>query len=62
MELNEDELELLELIGKLQPYETMHIAVNQNGTRLSVTIKNNRVWAKEFRVNRLPKESFMKQD
>ena len=52
MEFNEDEKELLELISSLEPYDVMQIAVNQNGTSMSVTIKNNRQRYKEFKLSR----------
>ena len=52
MSFNEDELELLKLISELKPYDVMQIAVNQNGTRMSVTIKNNAQTFKEFKITR----------
>lgn len=51
-QFNEDEKELLELISSLEPYDVMQIAVNQNGTRMSVTIKNNRQRYKEFNLTK----------
>ena len=42
-EFNEDEKELWEMIENLVPYDVMQIAMNQNGTRLSVTVKNNKL-------------------
>lgn len=50
-EFNEDELELLKLISSLKPYDVMQIAVNQNGTRMSVTIKNNAQKYREFKLS-----------
>jgi len=50
MDFNQDELELLRLISELKPYDVMQIAINQNGTRMSVTIKNNAQISKEFRI------------
>jgi len=49
---NEDEKELFEMINKLRPYDVMNIAINQNGTRMSVTIKNNEQKYKEFKITR----------
>lgn len=54
MHFNEDEQELLEMISKLKPYDVMQIAVNQNGTRMSVTIKNNAQTYKEFKIAQRP--------
>ena len=50
MDLNEDELELFKMISDLKPYDVMQIAVNQNGTKLSVTIKNNAQRYREFNL------------
>ena len=49
---NEDEKELFEMINRLRPYDVMQIAINQNGTRMSVTIKNNEQKYKEFKISR----------
>ena len=54
MDFNEDELELFRLISELKPYDVMNIAVNQNGTRMSVTIKNNAQTFKEFKITYRP--------
>ena len=51
MDFNEDELELFRMISELKPYDVMNIAVNQNGTRMSVTIKNNAQTFKEFKIS-----------
>lgn len=51
MDFNEDETELLKLISQLKPYDVMQIAVNQNGTRMSVTIKNNAQQYREFKIS-----------
>jgi hypothetical protein len=50
-EFNEDELELLKLISSLKPYDVMQIAVNQNGSRMSVIIKNNAQTFREFKLS-----------
>jgi len=50
MDFNQDELELLRLISELKPYDVMQIAVNQNGTRMSVTVKNNAQIFREFKI------------
>ena len=50
MDFNEDELELFKMISSLKPYDVMQIAVNQNGTRMSVTVKNNAQTFKEFKL------------
>ena len=55
MDFNDDEKELLELISSLEPYDVMQIAVNQNGTRMSVTIKNNRQRYREFNLSKREK-------
>ena len=55
-QFNEDEKELLELISSLEPYDVMQIAVNQNGTRMSVTIKNNRQRYREFNLTKRKEE------
>lgn len=52
MDFNEDELELFKMISELKPYDVMQIAVNQNGTRMSVTIKNTSQTYKEFKISR----------
>lgn len=49
-DFNEDEKELFEMISDLKPYDVMQIAVNQNGTRMSVTVKNNLQKYKEFKL------------
>ena len=49
---NDDEKELFEMINSLRPYDVMQIAINQNGTRMSVTIKNNEQKYKEFKISR----------
>lgn len=54
MDFNEDELELLKMISELKPYDVMNIAVNQNGTRMSVTVKNNEQRYKEFKIAERP--------
>lgn len=54
MDFNDDELELLRLISELKPYDVMQIAVNQNGTRMSVTIKNNNQIYREFKITERP--------
>ena len=51
-EFNEDEIELFKMISELKPYDVMQIAVNQNGTRMSVTVKNNAQQYKEFKLSR----------
>ena len=51
-DFNEDESELLKMISELKPYDVMQIAVNQNDTRMSVTIKNNAQTFKEFKISR----------
>lgn len=51
MDFNDDELELFRMISELKPYDVMQIAVNQNGTRMSVTIKNNAQTFKEFKIS-----------
>ena len=51
-QFNEDEKELLELISSLEPYDVMQIAVNQNGTRMSITIKNNKQRYREFNLTK----------
>ena len=38
------------MISELKAYDVMNIAVNQNGTRMSVTIKNNAQTFKEFKI------------
>lgn len=55
-EFNQDEKELWEMIENLVPYDVMQIAMNQNGTELSVTVKNNRQIYKSFKVDRFDKE------
>lgn len=50
-EFNEDETELFRMISELKPYDVMQIAVNQNGTRMSVTVKNNLQRYKEFKLS-----------
>ena len=55
MDFNDDEKELLELISSLEPYDVMQIDVNQNGTRMSVTIKNNRQRYREFNLSKREK-------
>ena len=50
MDFNKDELELFDMISKLKPYDVMQIAVNQNGTRMSVTVKNNEQKYREFKI------------
>ena len=40
-DFNEDEKDLFRMISELKPYDVMQIAVNQTGTRMSVTVKNN---------------------
>lgn len=50
---NEDEKELFRMISELKPYDVMNIAVNQNGTRMSVTIKNNEQKYREFKISRI---------
>ena len=52
MAFNKDEKELFEMINRLKPYDVMNIAINQNGTRMSVTIKNNEQKYKEFKIIR----------
>lgn len=54
---NEDELELLKMISGLKPYDVMQIAINQNGTRMSVTIKNNEQKYREFKITQRPVDS-----
>jgi len=54
MDFNEEELELLWMISELKPYDVMNIAVNQNGTRMSVSIKNNTQTFKEFKISQRP--------
>lgn len=54
MNLNEDELELLKMLSELKPYDVMQIAVNQNGSRMSVTIKNNAQTYREFKITERP--------
>ena len=51
-DFNEDEKELFRMISELKPYDVMQIAINQNGTRMSVTIKNNEQKYKEFKISR----------
>ena len=51
-DFNEDEKELFRMISELKPYDVMQIAVNQNGTRISVTIKNNAQQYREFKISR----------
>lgn len=51
-EFNEDEKELFDMINNLKPYDVMQIAINQNGTIMSVTVKNNEQRYKEFKINR----------
>ena len=52
MNFNEDELELFRMISELKPYDVMQIAINQNGTRMSVEVKSTaKVW-KEFKITR----------
>lgn len=51
-EFNEDEKELWGMIENLVPYDVMQIAINQNGTRMSVTVKNNSQKYKEFKIDR----------
>ena len=53
MDFNNDELELFQMISSLKPYDVMQIAINQNGTRMSVTVKNNAQQFKEFKISRL---------
>jgi len=52
LDFNEDEKELFSMISELKPYDVMQIAINQNGTRMSVTIKNNEQKYKEFKITR----------
>ena len=52
-EFNQDEKELFKMISSLKPYDVMQIAINQNGTRMSVTVKNNAQQFKEFKISRL---------
>ena len=52
LDFNEDEIELFRMINELKPYDVMQIAINQNGTRMSVTIKNNEQKFKEFKITR----------
>lgn len=54
MTFNGDELELLKMISELKPYDVMNIAVNQNGTRMSVTITNKAQVYKEFKIAQRP--------
>lgn len=54
-EFNEDEKELWEMIENLVPHDVMQIAMNQNGTELSVTVKNNRQVYKSFKIDRFSK-------
>ena len=49
---NDDEKELLEMINGLKPYDVMQIAVNQNGTRMSVTVKNVAQRYREFKLSK----------
>ena len=49
---NEDEKELFRMISELKPYDVMKIAINQDGTRLSVHISNTESWHKEFKISR----------
>ena len=51
-DFNEDEKDLFRMISELKPYDVMQIAVNQNGTRMSVTVKNNAQQYREFRISR----------
>lgn len=51
-EFNDDEKELFDMISDLKPYDVMQIAVNQNGTRMSVVVKNNAQRYKEFKLSR----------
>ena len=53
MDFNEDELELFRMISELRPYDVMQIAINQNGTRMSVTVKNNEQKYREFKITRI---------
>jgi len=55
-DFNEDEKELFQMISELKPYDVMQIAVNQNGTRMSVTVKNNAQRYKEFKLSRREQE------
>ena len=57
MEFTDDEKELFRMISELKPYDVMQIAINQNGTRMSVTIKNNEQKYKEFKISRGIEES-----
>lgn len=54
-EFNKDELALWEMIEGLKPYDVMQIAMNQNGTILSVTIKNNAQKFHQFKIDRVDK-------
>ncbi len=51
MDFNDDESELLRMISELKAYDVMQIAVNQNGTRMTVVIKNNAQRYKEFKIS-----------
>ena len=51
-EFNEDEKDLFRMINALKPYDVMQIAVNQNGTRMSVTVKNNAQQYREFKLSK----------
>ena len=51
-DFNEDEKDLFRMISELKPYDVMQIAVNQTGTRMSVTVKNNAQRYKEFKLSR----------
>ena len=53
MDFNADELELFRMISELRPYDVMQIAINQNGTRMSVTVKNNEQKYREFKITRI---------
>ena len=53
-DFNEDELELFRMISQLKPYDVMQISINQDGTRMSVHIKNNASTHKEFKITDRP--------
>lgn len=57
MDFNEDEQELLRMISELKPYDVMQISINQDGTRMSVHIKNNASTHKEFKIVERPLKS-----
>ena len=57
MDLNEDELKLLRMIGELKPYDVMKIAIDPWGKKMSVNVQNNKSTYEEFNITERPLKS-----